>query len=204
MSKFITFEGIDGSGKSTVAEKVVETLRSEGVDAVLTCEPTKGWLGDAVKRSYSLPIPLTEALLFQADRVAHSVEIEKWLEEGKVVISDRYSDSSFAYQGASLEEMFKESGEDSVAWLKQFERFYLKPDMTLLFVIEPEEGLKRIGNRGSQSKFEKLEYLKKVHAIYMKLAGEEDRIMKIDASRSFDEVVEEALVYVRGIIDTKE
>ncbi|MBI4416716.1 MAG: dTMP kinase, partial [Euryarchaeota archaeon] len=101
---FATIEGIDGSGKTTVAERVAESLEHAGVAVVRTTEPTRTWRGDAVKWAIERDVDaVTEAFLFLADREAHSAQIRAWMNDGKLVLSDRYVDSTYAYQGARLE-----------------------------------------------------------------------------------------------------
>ena len=101
---FVTFEGIDGSGKTTVARLVADRLAEKGERVFLTAEPTKAWLGDAVRRSYEDDVGgLAESFLFLADRAAHQEEIRIHLDSGEIVLCDRYLDSTYAYQGARLE-----------------------------------------------------------------------------------------------------
>ena len=101
--RFITFEGIDGAGKTTIIRRIEPELRSRGYRVVITTEPTRTWLGDAVKRSYDDDIgPLAETFLFLADRARHTIQIREWLARGATVVSDRYADSTYAYQGARL------------------------------------------------------------------------------------------------------
>ena len=187
---FVTFEGIDGSGKTCVAEAVANRLKERGLDVVLTTEPTHTWLGDAVKRSYTEKVsPFTEALLFMADSATHTQQISRWISEGKMVISDRYCDSTFAYQAARLEKLTK----DAMDWLKEVSKpFVIEPDLTLLLDVEPRIGLERIASRDKKVHFENEPFLKKVRANYIELAKSR-RFVTVDASRSLDEVIEESL-----------
>jgi dTMP kinase len=194
--KFITFEGIDGSGKTTVAKQVADELKQKGVDATYTCEPTNTWLGEAVKTSYSKDIsPFTELLLFLADRATHTVQIKKWLEEGKVVVCDRYADSTYAYQAVMLKDELKELNVEPVEWLKDLSRpFVIEPDLTVLLKIDPEVALKRIKNK--ELRFERKEFLDRVLEVYLKLAGESSRFEVIDAAQPLEEVVQRSLELV--------
>jgi len=194
--RFITFEGIDGSGKSSVAKAVAKELTRRGVDVVLTTEPTHTWLGDAVKRSYSEPVsPFTEAFLFLADRATHTEQIRRWIAQRKVVISDRYADSTYAYQAASL----KGVKGDVMSWLRRIsEPFVVEPDLTLLLDVPPKLGLARIQSRKKKVHFEQEAFLKKVRANYLRLARGR-RYVVIDSSRSIDEVTEEAL----GVVSSR-
>src|SRR5205823_9822534 len=100
----VTFEGIDGSGKSTACRALVEALAKRGLPARAHAEPTRSWLGEAVRRGISGDVaPWTEALLFMADHATHVEQAKRELTEGALVLSDRWSDSTFAYQGAALD-----------------------------------------------------------------------------------------------------
>src|SRR6266545_7485707 len=104
LTGFVTFEGIDGAGKTTVSRLVGDSFRSAGARVFLTTEPTATWLGDAVRRGYDDDVgPIAESFLFLADRAAHINEIRTHLENGELVLCDRYADSTYAYQGARLE-----------------------------------------------------------------------------------------------------
>jgi dTMP kinase len=197
---FITFEGIDGCGKTTVAEMVHDRLKKAGKEVVLTTEPTKTWLGDAVKRSTAEDHPaLTEAFLFMADRSSHSKEISKWLEEGKIVLCDRYSDSTVCYQAASLVREGFEA--DPFEWLKEIsDKFVLRPSLTIILDLEPEEALKRIQSREKMTKFETLDFLKSVRENFLRLAKVEDRIKVVGATPPLESVVEETMKVIEKIL----
>ncbi len=185
---FATFEGIDGSGKSTISRKVYEKVKTKK-DATLTQEPTKNWLGDGVNRAIMEGLdPITIALAFMSDRNEHVKKIRRWLEEGKMVICDRYADSTLAYQGAQLEGKIDEP----LKWLKLVhEPFYYEPDLTFLLIIDPEIALKRI--RRKHTPFEKKGFLEKVQDNYLNLATGNPRFVKLDAKKSVDELVNECL-----------
>ena len=186
--RFYVFEGIDGAGKSTVAIKVFEALTA-GTDreVVLTSEPSDSWLGDCVRRSHGEDVsPISEALLFVADRASHTERIRKWLEGGMIVLSDRYYASTLAYQGALLKPLI---GDKAVEWLKSVnEPVIIHPDLTFLLTIPPETGMKRLSERNERTKFEKLEFLREVDKIYRRLAEEDETFVVIDASRPIEEV----------------
>ncbi len=194
-AKFITFEGIDGSGKSTVVRAVSEGLQNSGHDVVLTTEPTKTWLGKAVKRSYVEDVsPFTEALLFLADRATHSERIRRWIDEGKVVLSDRYCDSTYAYQAARLKGML----EDPLDWLQRLSApFVVTPDLTILLDVAPRTGLRRIESRKRMTHFERESFLKEVRKNYLALA-KLGRFSVLDASRPLKEIQEDALRIVNS------
>lgn len=190
--RLITLEGIDGSGKSTVAKKLQENPEIRIHEPVFTREPTRGTLtGTAVENAIrSDTDQLAELFLFTADHAEHLAKLVKpALEKGKTVISDRYSDSRYAYQGATL----KKRLENPLEWVKQLHREWtIIPDLTFLFDIEPEIAVERCGKRGEQTKFEKIELLQKVRENFFRLVAEEPkRFIVIDASSSPEEVEEE-------------
>ena len=186
MKHFVTFEGIDGSGKSTISKLVYKKLKSKGLDVVLTYEPTDSWIGKQVKKCINdNSDPFVTTLVFIADRIEHEKKIQKWLNAGKIVLCDRYIDSTYAYQVAQLQEVISKP----IKWLKELSKnHYIIPDRTFVFVINPKDSLARIKNRENLIPFEKLSFLEKVHKNYLKLATEK-RFKKIDASKSIDEIV---------------
>jgi len=168
---FIVLEGIDGVGKTTISKRLGAWLEGRGRKAVLTAEPTEGWLGMAVRRANREDLdPRTEALLFTADRCQHTLAIERLLAEGKVVVCDRYYGSTVAYQGAALE---RGMGEGAVEWLLAMNRPVMRrPDLTVLLTCDPGAAMRRVGARGDRSKFEREGYLSRVQEIYLMLAGD--------------------------------
>jgi len=182
--KLITLEGIDGTGKSSIANM----LKTRFPEAVFTKEPTKSWIGKAVKKSIDSDTnPLAELFLFVADHAEHIAKvIRPSLEQGKTVISDRYSDSRYAYQGATLSNLF----EDAVDWVQSVHRGWtIVPDLTILFTIDPTIAVSRCGVRGNHTKFEKIEFLKKVHHNFLTLAkNEPHRFVVIDTGRELEVV----------------
>ena len=151
MSLFITFEGGEGSGKSTVLKEVAKRLESEGYQTVLTREPGGTPIAEQIRgvildKGNTAMDPRTEALLYAASRRQHLVE-KVWpaLKEGKLVLCDRYLDSSLAYQGGA-----RNLGIDAVLGINLFATEGTYPDLTLLFDIEPELGMKRIAANASR------------------------------------------------------
>jgi dTMP kinase len=187
MKQFFTFEGIDGSGKSTVSKLVYNQLKSKGYDAVLTYEPTDTWIGKRVQQCIETNSdPFITAFTFIADRIEHGKQIQKWLDEGKIVLCDRYSESTYAYQGAQLQGMVK----NPIKWLKELSDGRVPiPDRTFVFVIDPEMSLARIQKRSKLIPFERFSFLEKVHKNYLKLAVGK-RFKKLDATKKIDELVE--------------
>lgn len=192
--KLITLEGIDGSGKSTICRLLQDEKRFSG--CVFTREPTTSWLGDAVNRALRSDTDhIAELMLFLADHADHiSRLIRPSLENGSNIISDRYSASRCAYQGVTLAGLFDEP----LDWIRSLHKGWtIDPDLIVLFDIDPLVAVKRCGDRGERSKFEKMEFLKKVRSNYLRLAAEEpSRFVVVNADRPLDEVKEE----VFGII----
>ncbi len=187
----ITLEGIDGSGKTTVTEALSASMPA---DTVFTREPTDSWYGDAVLRSINDDDanPIAELFLYTADHADHlSRVIEPALDAGHVVVSDRYSDSRYAYQGATLEGVIKRPME----YVRGIHApFTHPPDVTLYFDVPPELGADRAG---STNKFETAEYLTRVRENYERLvANEPNRFVRIDATQPPEDV----LTAVEGVL----
>ena len=201
---FISFEGIEGSGKTTHVTHTVRFLKDKGHDCVITREPGGTRIGEKIRAILLDPLskdmdPLTELLLYTADRAQHIKEyILPLLSDGKMVLCDRYYDATMAYQGFArgldvglIENMHKLLFEN------------LKPDITLLLDLPPEIGLERAwkqinnGNRiGEETRFEeeRISFHKKVRSGYLELASlEPERFRIIDASKKEYEVREEIL-----------
>ena len=194
MAAFIVVEGIDGSGKSTAAKSLAE--RAKG-GAVLTREPTDSWIGKAVRAGEKDEVsPYLDALLFMADRAQHTLNIKGWLDEGRTVICDRYYHSTVAYQTVYLKGC---SLGDNFDWLLEANlRISVPPDMTFLLVLDPEKAIERAGGRGDFSRFERLEFLKEVQETYERLAHQDKSIIKIDAEKTPEAIVESMLEHVEG------
>ncbi len=194
--KLITLEGIDGTGKSSIAEM----LKIKFPEAVFTAEPTQSWIGKAVKRSIeSEADPLAELFLFVADHAGHIARvIRPALEEGKTVISDRYSDSRYAYQGAALSNHF----DDAMEWVQGIHKGWsIVPDLTILFTIDPDIAVSRCGVRGNHTKFEKIEFLKKVQENFLKLAEREPhRFVVIDTGKELEAVRREVELVIERFL----
>jgi dTMP kinase len=175
----VTLEGLDGSGKTTVWE----ALRGD-FDAVFTREPTDSWYGKAVERSIQRPDadPLAELFLYTADHAAHLTRtVRPALESGTPVVSDRYSDSRYAYQGATLAD--RSDLENPAAFVKAIhEPWTVTPDRTIYLDLPPETAAER---SGSTNKFERAETLAQVQAHYERLIeAEPERFVRVDATRS--------------------
>ncbi len=187
--KFITFEGVDGAGKSTGLEWFAAALRQRGIDLLVTREPGGTPLGEKL-RELLLHEPMhaeTEALLMFASRREHVEQvIRPALQRGTWVISDRFSDASFAYQGGGRGV--------AVAKLEQLEQWVhgdLQPDLTLLFDIPIEVARQRLAANLSLDKFEREQgsFFEKVRQAYLaRVAKNPQRYAVIRAERTLDDV----------------
>lgn len=199
--KLITLEGIDGSGKSTICRLLQDDNLSQ---CVFTREPTTSWLGDAVNRALRSDTDhIAELMLFLADHADHiSRLIRPSLEKGSNVISDRYSASRCAYQGATLAGLFN----DPLDWVRSLHKGWtIDPDLIVLFDIDPAVAVKRCGDRGEQSKFEKIEFLKTVRSNYLRLAAEDrEKFVVINADRPLNEVKEEVFRIIAHSLESRE
>lgn len=196
---FITLEGPEGSGKTTAVEAAVKALQEKGYEIVRTREPGGTPIAEQIRnvildKANTSMDPRTEALLYAASRRQHLVE-KVWpaLKEGKIVICDRYLDSSLAYQGGA-----RGLGVDEVLNVNLFATENTWPDLTLLFDIKPEVGLARIASNASREvnrlDLEKLEFHNKVRDTFLALAKKyPERYVIIDASQSRDEVAKATL-----------
>ncbi len=200
---FITVEGPEGSGKSSVTKEVSKLLEKDGYTVVLTREPGGTPISEEIrnvildKKNTDMD-PMTEALLYAASRRQHLVQ-KVWplSKEGKIVISDRFLDSSLAYQGGA-----RGLGIDNVLSLNMFATDGFYPDLTLLFDIDPELGLKRIAKNANREvnrlDLEKLDFHKMVRQTFLDLAKRfPERYVIVDASKQFDEVVEDAYKIIK-------
>ena len=206
MSLFITLEGPEGSGKSSVMVKVYERLLSEGYEIVKTREPGGTPIGEQIRNvilnqdNTKMDIR-TECLLFAASRRQHLVEkIWPSLKQGKLVFCDRYLDSSLAYQGYA-----RKLGIDNVLNVNLFATENTYPDLTLFFDVAPEIGLERINKNHNREvnrlDVEKLEFHKNVYQGYITLLNMyPERIIRIDASKPFNEVVEDTYDLIKGYL----
>jgi dTMP kinase len=200
LTGFVTFEGIDGSGKTTVSRLVAETLRSRGHSVFLTSEPTTGWLGEVVRRGIQEDVNvLSESFLFLADRAAHVPLIRSHVGRGELVICDRYVDSTFAYQGARLVGVVH----DPIRFLKDASRgWVLPPDLTIFLRVPPKLAIERIKDRPSRIRFEDLALLRRVAANYDRLAKAR-RFAVLDATRPAKVVSEDAVSAIERRVATR-
>jgi dTMP kinase len=192
----VTLEGLDGSGKTTVRE----ALEGSYPDAVFTREPTDdSWYGEAVQRSLADDDadPVAELFLYTADHADHlSRVVRPALADGKLVISDRYTDSRYAYQGATLEGEVRRPLEYVRGIHVPFTR---EPDLTIYLDVDPETAAAR---SDAANKFERTEFLSRVRDNYERLIDNQpDRFVRVDASRSPEEVIDRVERAIAGRMD---
>ena len=194
---FITFEGGDGSGKSTQIQSVRDWFESRGREVIVTREPGGTELGTEIRRLVQNgPEDVdarTEALLYAADRAYHvATVIRPALERGAVVLGDRYIDSSLAYQGAA-----RSLGVDEIASLSAWATRGLYPSLTFLLDLPPEVGARRRTDAPDRMERESMDFHERVRHQYLRLAdAEPERIVVIDAVGTIEEVFSE----IRGVL----
>lgn len=194
---FITMEGPEGAGKTTITQMLGKALQQEGYQVLLTREPGGVPISEQIRevilnKDNTAMDPRTEALLYAAARRQHLVEVVMpELERGGIVLCDRFIDSSLAYQGYArgldIEEVYN---------INKFAIGDMMPDATLFFDIDPEEGLRRIQSNGEREvnrlDLEALDFHKKVCEGYQFIINRwKDRFIIVDAGRTIDEVLEE-------------
>ena len=203
MSKglFITFEGADGCGKSTQLNLLKEYLEQKGFEVVLTREPGGKGLGEEIRKLLlhydGYVSPKCEAFLFLADRAQNIDTIVKTaVDEGKIVLCDRHIDSTVAYQGYGR-------GEDVEQLISQnnFATSNFKPDLTLVYDVDIETAIKRVGKDKDRMEQAGKEFQIKVQNGYKKIAEiEPDRVKIIDSTSSIDEVFDKTKMVVEQLI----
>ncbi len=183
----ITLEGVEGSGKTTQMARLARWLKAQGYRVERTAEPDGTALGAAIRRLFERhPRPLAEMFLFMAARHQHVVEkIRPWLTSGRIVLCDRYTDATIAYQGYG-----RGLDRDVIREMNLRATGGILPGLTLLFDLGPEEGLRRIGARRLDP-FEKeaLAFHRRVRRGYLEIQrAEPKRVRLIEAGRDPDAV----------------
>ncbi|RKG78499.1 dTMP kinase [Corallococcus exercitus] len=206
--RFIVLEGLDGAGTTTQTERLASVLRAEGHAVVTTREPSDGPVGTMLRQALTgrLGLPQgrgplaqeTLALLFAADRTDHlHARILPALEQGKVVLCDRYVLSSLAYQGASL----------PMEWVNAVNSHAVSPDLTLFVGVDPQVAATRRAVRGGPAElFEADEAQRRIALQYLKaieLRENHERIVHINGELSVEAVTEECLAEVRQVLARK-
>ena len=215
MKKLITFEGIEGSGKSTQIKLVAEYLSQRNVSLVVTAEPSGTDIGRKIgsilfNREHNNMCAETEMFLFCAARSQHVREIiMPALKQDKVVLCDRFSDATYAYQGAGrgLDNKF-------ITLINDYSSMLLKPDLTLLFDLPVEIGLQRANKRNDNLKesssidrFEKenMDFHRRIREGYLNiLKNDPDRFRLIDANRDVETIQKDVRTYINNFINLKD
>jgi len=194
---FICVEGLDASGKTTQSKLLVRGLRRKRFEAVYTTEPSHGKIGRLIRKHVLLGenrlSVVLEALLFAADRVDHlEREVKPFLQAEKIVVSDRYVYSSFAYQGAA--------GLD-LKWIEEVNRSAMKPDLTIYIDIPPDVVLRRLKRK--KSIMETMQNQQRVREIYLKLVKAYG-LRLVDGNKPRAEVAKEILSVVTGFLSARD
>jgi len=191
---FICLEGLDGSGKTTQAKLLTEKLRKSH-SAVYTAEPSRGKIGTYIRNrclyGEKRLSTIVEALLFAADRIEHiETEVFPALNEGKLVISDRYVYSSLAYQGAAGL---------SLDWIEKVNELALKPDLAVFIDVDPKTVMRRL--KPKKSVMENMETQQKVRDVYLKFVAKGE-LVKIDGDKPVKEVADALSIMVLKFLET--
>ena len=202
---FITFEGPDGSGKTSVATAVCERLQQQGYEVVHTREPGGIEISEEIRNIILDPKNTamdarTEALLYAASRRQHLVEkVFPAMKEGKIVICERFLDSSLAYQGYG-----RQLGFDEVLSINLFAIENTYPDMTIYLDVDEEIGLSRLANRSFKDRLdqESIDFHHRVSQGYKEVLKRfKDRIKIVDASKDKETVIEESMKRILALIN---
>lgn len=202
--KFITFEGNDGCGKTTISSRIYETLKAEGYDVIFTREPGGISISEQIRSVLLDPKNTTmdgrtEALLYAAARRQHLVEkVIPALEEGKIVLCDRFIDSSLAYQGVA-----RGLGIDEVYTVNEFAIDSHMPDATIFLKVDAEIGMARIASRGEKDRLD--EEGEKFHRLVAQgydevLKRYQSRIHVIDAEQKVDQVFADTYRLIKDLV----
>lgn len=190
--RFITFEGIDGAGKSTQIDVIESVLKARGIEVVRTREPGGTPLGEMIREKL-LTVkmdPATETLLFFASRAEHIAQvIEPALARGAWVLSDRFTDATYAYQVGG-----RGFSAEKVEVLEAWTHGNLQPDRTVLFDINPEEASKRLKGTRTLDRFEKenIEFFKRVRQAYLDRATQNPtRFFIVNSMRDKEQISDE-------------
>lgn len=204
MGYFISFEGPEGSGKSTVIKEVYDYFIKEGYDVMMTREPGGIRISEEIRDLILNPKheemdDRTEALLYAASRRQHVVEkIKPALKANKIVLCDRFIDSSLAYQGYG-----RGIGIEEVYQINSFAIEDCMPNLTLFFDVHPEIGMERIGQRGFKDRLEQAgdDFHQRVYEAYHMLwDNDPKRIQRIDAEQTLEEVIQSSIRKIKEYI----
>lgn len=198
---FITFEGADGCGKTTQIKLLDKYLRDKGYKTLLTREPGAKGLGEKVREillNYDGEVSSKcESFLFLADRAQHAdCIIKPAIENGTIVLCDRHTDSTIAYQGYG-----RGVNIDELKALNEMAVGSLRPDLTFVFDIDIETSMKRVGNEKDRMESSGTEFFERVRQGYLEIAKQEpERVKVIDSKQSVEEIHDEILELVKNVI----
>lgn len=204
--KFVTFEGIEGCGKTTQIKLLDKFLQGRGFKTLLTREPGGTKIGDDIRSILLDPSnkkmhPLTELFLYEASRAQHLEQLIKpALANGTIVLCDRYADSTIAYQGAA-----RKLDARTIETLHQIATGGTTPDLTILLDLPAKDGLVRVGGRGPSDRFEqeKLDFHERVRDGYLKLAKREPkRIIILNGMKAAEQIHQEVLNIICKLLGT--
>jgi len=198
---FITFEGTEGCGKTTQAELLADYFRQKGREVLLTREPGGPKIAESIRmillnKDNMEMLPETELLLYMASRSQHTGEwIIPALKAGMIVISDRYYDSTIAYQGAA-----RKIDRNIIDTIRQYATFGLVPDLTFIIDLPATTGLSRIKKENADRlEQESLEFHTNVRKSFLEIAEEESRFKVINGSKSIEEIHKDVLTIIKEI-----
>ena len=197
---FITFEGIDGCGKTTQINLLNEYLKNKNYNTILTLEPGGSDIGKNLRQILlhheGYVDDTCELLLYLADRAQHTkTVIMENTNKGNIVLCDRYIDSTVAYQG------YARGGDiEKINFLNDIATSSLKPDITFLFDIDVETAQSRVGKNKDRLEKESLDFHKKVKDGYLEIAKKNERIKVINSKRTIEEIFEEVKQYIDKLL----
>lgn len=202
---FISFEGIDGSGKSTIIQKVYKHFKEINVDVMLTREPGGNVIAEKIRDiildvEHSTMDDRTEALLYAASRRQHLIEkILPALKQGTLVLCDRFVDSSIAYQGYG-----RQIGPKEVLDINLFAIEDHMPDKTFFLDVDVQTGLNRIETRNNLDRLEieGSEFFKRVYDGYQNIVHENDRILIVDGTDTIENISQEIIAHIQRMMKT--
>ena len=197
---FITFEGVDGCGKTTQINLLNNYLKNKNCNTVLTIEPGGSDIGKNLRQillHYDGYVDDTcELLLYLADRAQHTkTVIMENIEKGNIVLCDRYIDSTVAYQGYA-----RKGDIEKINFLNEIATKGLKPDITFLFDIDIETAQNRIGKEKDRLEKESLDFHNKVRRGYLDIAKQNKRIKVINSTKSIESIFEEVKNYIDKLL----
>lgn len=209
MSLFVTIEGVEGCGKTTIGKLIVERLINDGYEVIYTREPGGIEIAEQIRKvildvNNTNMDPRTEALLYAASRRQHLIEkIVPAIKNNKIIICDRFVDSSLAYQGHA-----RGLGIDNVYEINKFAIDTLMPDLTLLFDLDPKLGLERISanklREVNRLDLEQLDFHTLVREGFLIIQDREpNRVKKVDASKTVEEVFNDAYALIKTALKEK-